>query len=86
MPSLAQAFLNMLIVESWVMLDSASKDFVRLPREKVLFTSPPRTSLQLQSPNSYPGKEPVNIKSNDGKATITNQRVRCFRTFLADID
>ena len=57
------------------MLDGP-QSFVRLPREKVLFTSPPRTSLALQTPNSYPGKEPLSIKCSDGKAIITNQRVR----------
>lgn len=60
---------------NWVMLDGP-QSFVRLAREKVLFTSPPRTSLTLQTPNSYPGKEPLSIKSSDGIAIITNQRVR----------
>lgn len=60
---------------NWVMLDGP-QSFVRLPREIVLFTSPPRTSLTLQTPNSYPGKEPLSIKSSDGIAIITNQRVR----------
>ena len=61
------------------MLDSSSEDFIRLPRERVLIRSPARTALQLQSPNSYPGKEPVNIKCTDGRATITNQRVEKCR-------
>ena len=63
------------MTHSWVMLDDTGKDFVRLPHEKVLITSPPRTSIALTSPNSYPGKEPVNIKTSDGRAIITNQRV-----------
>lgn len=50
--------------------------FVPLPREKTLFTSPPRTALTLQTPNPYPGKEPFSVKCSDGKAIITNQRVR----------
>lgn len=50
-------------------------NFVPLPREKTLFTSPPRTALTLQTPNTYPGKEPFSVKSSDGKAIITNQRV-----------
>ncbi|KAI4151668.1 MAG: hypothetical protein LQ341_000866 [Variospora aurantia] len=59
---------------SWVMLDS-SKRFVPLPREQIHFTSPPRTTLSLQTPNSYPGKEPLSITSNSGTAYVTNQRV-----------
>ena len=50
-------------------------NFVPLPREKTLFTSPPRTALTLQTPNTYPGKEPFSVKCSDGKAIITNQRV-----------
>lgn len=65
---------------NWVMLDTSSKSFVPLPREKILFASPNRTALALQTPNSYPGREPLSIKCNDGKATITNQRV-CFTAF-----
>ena len=65
---------------NWVMLDTSSKSFVPLPREKILFASPNRTALTLQTPNSYPGREPLSIKCNDGKATITNQRVY-FTTF-----
>ena len=65
---------------NWVMLDTSSKSFVPLPGEKILFASPNRTALTLQTPNSYPGKEPLSIKCSDGKATITNQRV-CVRVF-----
>ena len=60
---------------SWVMIDDATKGFVPLPREKILFTSPPRTTLSLSTPNKFPGKEPVNISCNGGIAFITNQRV-----------
>ena len=59
---------------SWVMLDE-SKNFVPLPKEKVLFTSPPRTTLALQTPNTYPGKTPLNLSSSGGVAFLTNQRV-----------
>ncbi|KAG8530942.1 uncharacterized protein KY384_004299 [Bacidia gigantensis] len=65
----------MLSLQSWVMLDGASKEFVRLPRERVLITSPSRTSLALQTPNSYPGKEPLSIKCSDGRAFVTTQRL-----------
>ena len=59
---------------SWVMLDER-KGFVPLPRERILFTSPPRTALALQTPNSYPGKTPISINSPGGVAYLTNQRV-----------
>ncbi len=55
---------------------SNPQTFIRLPNEKILFTSPARTALSLTTPNTYPGKEPLSIKCPDGKATITNQRVR----------
>ncbi|MCJ1250135.1 hypothetical protein MMC30_007361 [Trapelia coarctata] len=60
--------------DSWVMLDE-HKGFVPLPRERILFTSPPRTTLSLQTPNSYPGKEPFSIHSPGGIAYLTNQRL-----------
>ncbi|MCJ1255989.1 hypothetical protein MMC24_003808 [Lignoscripta atroalba] len=60
--------------DSWVMLDE-TKGFVPLPREHILFTTPSRTALSLQTPNSYPGKEPVGIHSTGGTAFITNQRL-----------
>ncbi|KAM0806192.1 hypothetical protein BDR22DRAFT_883919 [Usnea florida] len=60
---------------NWVMLDGPHT-FVPLPREKTLFTSPSRTALTLQTPNPFPGKEPFSIKCSDGKAILTNQRVR----------
>ncbi|KAL8938439.1 MAG: hypothetical protein Q9211_003202 [Gyalolechia sp. 1 TL-2023] len=59
---------------NWVMLDS-NQQFVLLPRERILFTSPSRTTLQLQTPNSYPGKEPLSITSSNGTAFVTNQRI-----------
>ena len=67
--------LNMARVQppSWVMLDE-NQDFVPLAKEKVLFTSPPRTTLTLQTPNTYPGKS-YHLGSNGGVAFLTNQRV-----------
>ncbi|MCJ1356566.1 MAG: hypothetical protein MMC33_006561 [Icmadophila ericetorum] len=56
------------------MLDNR-KGFVPLPREKIIFTSPPRTALSLQTPNSYPGKEPFSLQSATGTAFLTNQRI-----------
>ncbi|KAL8834618.1 MAG: hypothetical protein Q9170_003666 [Blastenia crenularia] len=59
---------------NWVMLD-ATQRFVLLPRERILFTSPSRTTLSLQTPNSYPGKEPLSVTSSAGTAYVTNQRI-----------
>lgn len=59
---------------NWVMLDDGN-NFVPLPREKILFTSPPRTTLSLETPNSYPGKEPLAISCSSGTAYLTNQRL-----------
>ena len=60
---------------SWVMLHE-QEGFVRLPNEKLIYTSPPRTSLSLQTPNPYPGNEPLSIQSSSGCVHLTNQRVR----------
>jgi hypothetical protein len=60
--------------DSWVMLDG-TRGFVKLPKEVILFESPPRTTLTLQTPNTYPGKEPFALNSNGGIAYLTNQRV-----------
>lgn len=60
--------------DSWVMLDSAHH-YVPLPREKTLFTSPPRTALALEAGNTFPGTEPVAISCASGTAYLTNQRV-----------
>ncbi|CAL8580145.1 hypothetical protein XPA_005878 [Xanthoria parietina] len=59
---------------NWVMLNPQRK-FVPLPGERILLTSPSRTTLSLQTPNSYPGKEPLNISSSGGTAYITSQRI-----------
>lgn len=66
---------------SWVMLHEAD-GFVRLPGEQVLYRSPPRTTLALQTPNTYPGKDPLAIYSSTGCVCLTNQRVSLLRTTL----
>ncbi|KAG9240869.1 hypothetical protein BJ878DRAFT_262588 [Calycina marina] len=60
--------------DSWVM-KSPSEGFVKLPNERILFTSPPRTSLNISTPNPYPGSQPYTVKHDSGVAYITNQRV-----------
>jgi hypothetical protein len=69
---------------SWVML-SETEGFVRLPGERTLFTSPPRTTLSLQTPNTYPGAQPLSISSSAGFAFLTNQRVSPCESFARDI-
>jgi hypothetical protein len=61
---------------SWVMTSPGQEGFIKLPNERVLFTSPPRTHLQLTTPNSLPSAEQLSVKSEAGVAYITNQRVR----------
>lgn len=66
--------MSAVLCGSWVMLDNA-RNFVPLPREKTLFTSPPRTALALDAGNTYPGKEPLAVSCSSGVAYLTNQRV-----------
>ncbi len=57
------------------MLDK--EGFVKLPGERILYRSPPRTSLSLESKSSYPGTQPFALHSSAGCVYLTNQRV-CF--------
>jgi len=50
-------------------------EFIKLPNERILYTSPSRTSLSLSSPNSFPGSEPFSVKSDSGIVYLTNQRI-----------
>ncbi|KAL2852385.1 hypothetical protein BJY01DRAFT_208219 [Aspergillus pseudoustus] len=59
---------------NWVMLDE-SKGFVYLPNERLLYTSPSRTSFALQPLPSYTGSEKLSLQSSAGKVYLTNQRV-----------
>ena len=49
--------------------------FVLLPKEQHVWRSPPRTSLSLTTPRSYPAQNPLNIESASGTLYLTNQRV-----------
>ncbi|KAL5048972.1 hypothetical protein BDW71DRAFT_12171 [Aspergillus fruticulosus] len=49
--------------------------FVHLPNERLLYTSPPRTSFALQPPPSYTGKDKLSLQSSAGQIYLTNQRV-----------
>ncbi|CAL3969176.1 hypothetical protein PZA11_006207 [Diplocarpon coronariae] len=60
---------------SWVMTTPNEAGFVKLPNERILYTSPPRTSLQLSTPNNFPGAQPFSAKSDAGIVYLTNQRI-----------
>ncbi|OJD10708.1 hypothetical protein AJ78_08354 [Emergomyces pasteurianus Ep9510] len=66
--------LSRLRPSSWVMLHE-NEGFVRLPNERIMYTSPARTSLSLQSGNTRSENEPLSIQSSTGCAYLTNQRV-----------
>lgn len=58
------------------MLDpSKSGTFSPLPSETTLYTSPPRTSLSINSLNKYPGSQPYTLASASGTLCLTNRRV-----------
>ncbi|CAL5874711.1 uncharacterized protein PFLUO_LOCUS9012 [Penicillium psychrofluorescens] len=59
---------------NWVMLHD-SEGFVRLPNERLVYSSPPRTSLALSPPSAYKGKETLSVQSSAGCIHLTNQRV-----------
>jgi len=54
---------------------SDTEGFVRLPQERIIYTSPPRTSLSLSSPNPFPGNQPFSATSSTGCVHLTNQRL-----------
>ncbi|KAL3423640.1 ww-domain ligand protein [Phlyctema vagabunda] len=59
---------------NWVMT-GANESFIKLPNERILYTSPPRTSLEITTPNKFPGAQPFTKKSDAGVVYITNQRI-----------
>ncbi|KAJ5972237.1 uncharacterized protein N7479_002155 [Penicillium vulpinum] len=59
---------------NWVMLDDQD-GFVRLPSERLIYSSPPRTSVSLTPPAGYKGAEKLSIQSSAGCIHLTNQRV-----------
>ncbi|GAB7364029.1 hypothetical protein MBLNU230_g4586t1 [Neophaeotheca triangularis] len=65
-------------LKSWVMLSPATTPpYTPLPSEQNLFTSPPRISLTVSSPQHYPGKQqqPYNLSSSAGVLYLTNRRL-----------
>ncbi|KAI2628805.1 hypothetical protein GGR54DRAFT_636519 [Hypoxylon sp. NC1633] len=59
---------------SWVMLSRAG-EIEPLPHETILHRTRGRISLAITAPNQPPGVAPLNIKSENGAAYITNQRL-----------
>lgn len=60
---------------NWVMLGSDGQSFVKLPHERILYTSPPRICLQITATNDGPGAPSFSAKSDGGVVYITNQRL-----------
>ncbi|KAJ5544962.1 hypothetical protein N7535_006651 [Penicillium sp. DV-2018c] len=58
---------------NWVMLEQDG--FVRLPNERLIYSSPPRTSASLTPPQGYKGPEKLSLQSSSGSIHLTNQRV-----------
>ncbi|RKF83650.1 UPF0664 stress-induced protein C29B12.11c [Golovinomyces cichoracearum] len=57
------------------MLGSDGQSFVKLPHERILYTSPPRTCLQITASNIEPDAPSFSAKSDGGVVYITNQRL-----------
>ncbi|EGZ67847.1 hypothetical protein NEUTE2DRAFT_141599 [Neurospora tetrasperma FGSC 2509] len=76
--------------ESWVML-TRDGQIQKLPGEKILLTSKPRVGLELSVPKELQVAEPFSVKSDNGIAYITNERIiylparstEAFRSFFA---
>ncbi|KAI9837882.1 MAG: hypothetical protein M1838_004725 [Thelocarpon superellum] len=60
---------------NWVML-TRDGGFVPLPGEQLMYTSPARTSLDVDSAAGLPGKLANNLKCNHGHVHLTNRRAR----------
>lgn len=59
---------------NWVMLHD-QEGFVRLPSERLIYSSPPRTTLTVTPPPGYKGSESLSVQSSAGCIHLTNQRV-----------
>ncbi|KAK3350018.1 hypothetical protein B0T25DRAFT_570619 [Lasiosphaeria hispida] len=60
--------------DSWVML-TRDGEIVPIPGEKILYTSRARVGLDLSTPKELQVAEPFSVKSDNGIAYITNERV-----------
>lgn len=70
-----------------------TQGFVRLPGEKPIWKSPPRTALTLTTPRAYPADSPLSVQSGEGTVYLTNQRLvylpakptAAFKSFAASL-
>ncbi|KAJ8064458.1 hypothetical protein OCU04_006796 [Sclerotinia nivalis] len=69
-----EAMLKSTREKSWVMTSNEA-GFVKLPNERILYASPPRTSLQISTTTTPAGAEPYAAKSDSGIVYISNQRI-----------
>ncbi|ESZ99377.1 hypothetical protein SBOR_0247 [Sclerotinia borealis F-4128] len=69
-----EAMLKSAREKSWVMTSNEA-GFVKLPNERILYTSPPRTSLQISTTTTPAGAEPYAARSESGVVYISNQRI-----------
>ena len=58
---------------------TSAGDFIRLPNEQVLYSSPPRVQMSLDSLQQYPGHGPWSLCCSSGRIHLTNKRV-CLYT------
>ncbi|KAH8896993.1 hypothetical protein GQ53DRAFT_497740 [Thozetella sp. PMI_491] len=77
---------------NWVMLRQEG-GIVPMPNERILYTSKPRVGLDILTPQQLQVAEPFSVKSSNGVAYVTNQRViylpavptEQFKSFAAPI-
>ena len=62
---------------SWVMI-AETGGYTPLPGEQTLYTSPPRTTLSLQTPNRHTPSQSYSQQCKSGVVYLTNRRVRCI--------
>ncbi|KAF3481396.1 uncharacterized protein GIQ15_04155 [Arthroderma uncinatum] len=59
---------------SWAMVHE-TKGLVLLPNERIIYSSPPRTSISLRSIHPGPDKQTFSKQSSAGHVHLTNQRI-----------
>ncbi|KAM5445580.1 hypothetical protein MaudCBS49596_007400 [Microsporum audouinii] len=59
---------------SWAMVHE-TKGLVLLPNERIIYSSPPRTSMSLRSTHPGPDKQSFSKQSSAGHVHLTNQRI-----------
>jgi hypothetical protein len=62
---------------SWVMI-AETGGYTPLPGEQTLYTSPPRTTLSLQTANRHTPSQSYSQQCKSGVVYLTNRRVCCI--------